>query len=153
MEESYDKLYRVDKHGFRNTTFWRKYAFIDIFASSVLEIQRDQEFIGVVDEFLSFEEARVACKKCREYHCTPFGDAAIMPLFRIDAVIREAVDSFKSRTDMQNMCRMEIVKGHESEVGGHLRPPKSGLPERGVRSLCNLPSGLRIDYQSLQQIL
>lgn len=54
-------------------------------------MDRDQEYIGVVDKILSIEEAILASKKFTKYHCAPFEDATVMKLFRVNAIITEAV--------------------------------------------------------------
>lgn len=120
MGQAYDKLYRVDKQGIRNGSYWRKSAISNICASPVLEMKRDQECIGAVDELFSLENARVACKKYRQHHYAPFEDATLMSLFQVVDVITEPVDNFEWHTYMQDMCPMKTVRGHKSEVEGHL---------------------------------
>lgn len=91
MREEYNEIHIVDNQLIRNTNYERKFPFTDNCAPSVLEMEREEEPIGVKDELSSFEEARVAFKK----YCPPFEDGTIMTIIRFDAVMTEAVDSFK----------------------------------------------------------
>lgn len=54
MRETYGKLYRIENKGITNTTCWWKLAFTDTRASLVLEMERDQESVGEVDELFRF---------------------------------------------------------------------------------------------------
>lgn len=62
--------------------------------------------------------------------------ALSMTLNCFEAVIKEVVDNFELDIDMQSICTMEIVMGHQSEVQGRQRLHKKGGFQKGVRSLC-----------------
>lgn len=121
MREVYDRIYKVDNQGIKNTTYSRKFAFTGICAASVLEMERDEKRVGVLDELFNFEEASLDLKNYRNYHCAPFEDATIMTLICFDVVTTQAVDPIKSHIYMQGMCTMEIVRCHKSKVEGRLR--------------------------------
>lgn len=121
MRQAYEKLYTVENHGFNNTIYCRKFAFTRFCASSIPEVECDQKSFSVVDEHFRLKEAGVAFKNYRKHHCASFENTIIMSLIHFDAVITEAFDSFKSQTDMQNMCPMEIMRDHKSGVQRRLR--------------------------------
>lgn len=121
MRNAYDKLYIVDSQGIRNTTYWRKSALTSICAPFVLEMEHNQEFTGAVDEFIRFEEARIAFKKYRKYHCALFEYAAMWSQICFGSSITEAVDYFKLHVIMQNMRTMELLRGLDSKTEGRLK--------------------------------
>lgn len=132
-EKEYDKLYRVDNLGIKNTiTGWS--LVLPISAPSVLEMERDEDSNGVVDKLFSFEKTKVDFKKYRKYHCEMFEDATIMNLIRFYAVITEVVD-FLIAYWYEKHDTLQIVRGHETEVEGCVRLPQKWFSRKEVRSL------------------
>lgn len=60
MKAAYEKLYRVNIQGIRDTTYRWQYKFANICASSADEVECDQESFAEIDVLLSFGRARMA---------------------------------------------------------------------------------------------
>lgn len=151
MEEANDKLYRVNNQGIRHTIYCSLSDVTDICASSVYEIEPDQDPIAVLDELFSFEEAMVVAKKYRKYHRASFEDVAIITVVCFDAIITKAVKSSKVHINMQDMPKSQNVGCHESEVDGFMRPHQKWSSRKGVRFDCNHCTGFVNNCESLQR--
>lgn len=57
-----------------------------------------------------------------------------MTLIRFGPVMTEAIDSSKSHVKIQNMCTMEVLRGHGSEVEGLLRAHQKSSSRKGGRT-------------------
>lgn len=84
-------------------------------------MEHDQHSYAVVNEIFLVEEAKVAFKKYRKCNCASFQNETLMALICLEAIITEAVDSFKAQVDLKGMQTGQIVSGHANAVDGSMR--------------------------------
>lgn len=113
MRKVHGKMYREDRIGARDKSYWRKATFNNVRSASTCTCSLDVEGMSCADNSFPFSEARKPfpkfCPQCSSSKKkTPFSFFAMF-----DAITTKAVDLFE--IILQDLCEVERYIGEKSK--------------------------------------
>ena len=131
INTAYQRMFKMNEEGERDTSFWRTAKFSDVCNTNASEMDCPLTDVGGIDTLFGNEAARLAYKQFRKFAVNPERDATAMTIIRLDAMMTAIVDGFASvsstGTGSENLETTQITARNGSECDG-------GDEERYVRN-------------------